>query len=147
MKPHPKFKDYNIPLNFEFEDVILKALNTDDLERDFNAIMESATEIKAANPSLAWPDGLTREKNLIDLSWHQREFEAKRSFAWVIEDKTSNYLGCLYIYPSIEGEDAADVKWWWRTGIDIDRTKFRENLASWLKGQDWPLLHYKMQKQ
>lgn len=146
MKPHPKFKHYNIPFKHEFEDVILKALNTDDLERDFNAIMESVIEIKATNPSSTWPHGLTREKNLIDLAWHQREFEAKRSFAWVIEDKASSYLGCLYIYPSIEGDNSADVKWWWRSGTYVNRAKFKENLISWIGGSDWPSLHFLLPK-
>lgn len=120
---------------------MLKALNTSDLERDFNAIMESATEVKAANPSSSWLDGLTREKNLIDLAWHQKEFESKRSFAWVVEGKDSSYLGCLYVYPSIEEDNSSDVKWWWRTYTYVDRVKFLQNLTTWISGLDWPSLY------
>ena len=123
----------------------LKALSIHDLERDFSAIMQSATDIKAANPGSRWPDGLTKEKNLIDLAWHQREFEARRSFAWVIEDADAQYLGCLYVYPSITGEKSADVVWWWRTGVAISRQSFRGHLLDWIAGSDWPRIDYKLQ--
>lgn len=145
MRPHPKFKDYQIPRIHTLGDVILKALSIDDLERDFHAVMESAADIKAANPSMTWPDGLTMDKNLIDLAWHQREFEARRSFAWIIEDAGGDYLGCVYVYPSIAGEDFADVVWWWRTGATTPGAQFRSDLTHWLASEDWPDWTYRLQ--
>ncbi len=124
---------------------MLRAASVDELERDYAAVMESAADIKAANPALAWPEGLTLEENLIDLAWHQREFQARRSFAWIIEDPDGQYLGCLYVYPSISGEDSADVHWWWRTGSSANRERFRELLHAWLSGADWPRLEYRLQ--
>ncbi len=106
--------------------------------------MDSAADIKAASPGSSWPDGLTKEKNLIDLAWHQREFEACRSFAWVIENN-GEYLGCLYIYPSIAGEKSADVVWWWRTGAVVSKVSFRKHLLEWVTSSDWPLLVYNFQ--
>lgn len=123
---------------------MLRALSVDDLERDFSAVMESAADIRAANPGSSWPDGLTKQKNLIDLAWHQWEFEARRSFAWVIEDGGGQYLGCLYVYPSIAGEAAADVVWWWRSGIVVSERSFREKLQDWLVGEPWPRLTYRL---
>lgn len=79
MKPHPLFKNRTIPSVHALGEFILRALSVNDLERDFSAAKESAADIKAANPGSSWPDGLTKEKNLIDLAWHQREFEARRS--------------------------------------------------------------------
>lgn len=143
MRPHPKFKNFNVPAEYGLGDVRLKALSVDDLERDFNAVMESAADIKSVDPSSSWPDGLTREENLIDLAWHQKEFQSRRSFAWVIEDDTSTYLGCLYIYPSIDGDNTAQVHWWWRTGANVNRAKFREDLITWVSGADWPPLDFK----
>ena len=145
MRPHPLFKGWPIPAAHALGDFRLKALTIADLERDFSAVMESAVEIKAANPGSTWPDGLTREKNLIDLAWHQREFEARRSFAWVIEDAGGEYLGCLYVYPSIAGERSADVVWWWRTGTVVSRQSFREYLQAWLSDGSWPQLTYDLQ--
>lgn len=145
MKPHPLFRSQSIPALHALGAVTLKALSIHDLERDFSAVMESAADIKAANPGSSWPDGLTREKNLIDLAWHQREFEARRSFAWVIESADGQYLGCLYVYPSIAGEPSADVVWWWRSGAVVSRPAFRQELLEWLSGDDWPRLHYMLQ--
>jgi hypothetical protein len=145
MKPHPLFKDRRIPPLHRLGAITLRALGVADLERDFSAVMESAAEIKASHPGSSWPDGLTRDRNLIDLAWHQREFEAKRSFAWVMEDEAGAYLGCLYVYPSIAGEAAADVVWWWRSGVTADRAAFRAAVADWLAGEDWPRLTYRLQ--
>jgi len=142
MRPHPLFKGRSIPTVHRLGEFILRALSVGDLDRDFSAIMESAADIKAANPGSSWPDGLTKEKNLIDLAWHQREFEARRSFAWVIEDVAGDYLGCLYVYPSIAGERSADVIWWWRTGVIVSRPSFRDHLSAWLSSPDWPRLTY-----
>ncbi|MEM1276397.1 MAG: hypothetical protein AAGH74_07715 [Pseudomonadota bacterium] len=113
------------------------------MDRDYAAVMESAAEIKAAFPQFTWPEGLTREDNLVDLGWHQREFTARRSFAWIIEDHGGQYLGCAYVYPSIEGDQGADVWWWWRTGIEVDRPAFRELFEAWLAGPLWPALAYR----
>lgn len=138
MRPHPLFKTSSIPTIHPLGEFTLRVLTIADLDRDFAAVMESAADIKAANPGSTWPDGLTREKNLIDLAWHQREFEARRSFAWVIEAADGDYLGCLYVYPSIAGEQSADVTWWWRTGRGGANQLFREKLKAWLASADWP---------
>ncbi len=145
MEPHPLFKNSSIPAVHMLGQFTLKALSINDLERDFSAVMESAADIKAANPKSSWPEGLTKEKNLIDLAWHQREFEALRSFAWVMESTEGEYVGCLYVYPSIAGEKSAEVVWWWRTGAVVSRQSFRERLLEWLSGSDWPRLNYKLQ--
>ena len=142
MRPHPVVKTWSIPRLHSFGEFTLRSLSIGDLERDFGAVMESAADIKAANPGSTWPDGLTKEKNLIDLAWHQREFEARRSFAWVIENAQGEYLGCLYVYPSIAGEQTADVTWWWRTGAEVSRQSFKEQVVAWLAGNDWPRLNY-----
>jgi hypothetical protein len=86
---------------------------------------------------------MTREQNMIDLAWHQREFEARRSFAWVVEDEAGNYAGCAYVYPSINGNMAADAVWWWRTGSNVDRQQFRKPFLDWLASPDWPTLDYR----
>jgi len=145
MRPHPSFKNLPIPMVYGLGEFTLRALSIHDLERDFLAVMESAADIKAANPRSSWPDGLTKEKNLIDLAWHQREFAARRSFAWVIEDAEGAYLGCLYVYPSITGEKSAEVAWWWRTNAVVAKPSFREHLRAWLLGDDWPQLTYHLQ--
>ena len=144
MKPHPLFREFDIPRSYSLGGFHLKALSIHDLVRDHCAIMESAVDIKAANPSVSWPDGLTLEQNLLDLAWHQMEFEKKRSFAWVIEDRNGEYLGCLYVYPAMSGEHSAEVRWWWRTGATYDEGELRERLLVWFAGTDWPSLNYEL---
>lgn len=145
MKPHPYFRDRSMPTVHPLGPFVLKALTVDDVERDFLAVMQSAADIKAMHPGSSWPDGLTRHENLLDLAWHQREFECRRSFAWIVEDAGGDYLGCLYVYPSIAGLAAADVKWWWRTGPDAPKATFPALLRDWLSSVDWPRLDYVFQ--
>lgn len=129
MRPHPLFKNRSIPLVHVLGEVTLRALSVHDLERDFSAVMESAADIKAANPGSSWPDGLTMEKNLIDLAWHQREFEARRSFAWVIEDAGGSYLGaCMSIPQSTETTPPT-----WSGGGDPRPRSISRNFANGLR--------------
>jgi len=144
MKPHPEFIIYDMPEKHALGDYVLNVLTVKDVERDFEAVMESVDEIRASYAASGWPDGLTLEENWLDLAWHQREFETKRSFTWVIEDTNGDYVGCLYVYPSIIGEKAAEVKWWWRAGVDVDKETFRADLATWLDSQDWPPLEFRL---
>ena len=145
MKPHPLFKDRSIPPVHTLGDVTLRALTVSDVDRDFEAVMASVADIRAANPGSSWPEGLTLQDNLLDLAWHQREFESRRSFAWIVEDAAGAYLGCLYVYPSIAGDPSAEVKWWWRTGAVVSKRSFREHLQAWLATDVWPRLAYKLQ--
>jgi hypothetical protein len=145
MRPHPLFKDRSIPREQVLGEFTLRILTVEDVERDFIAVMESAADIRAANPGSTWPEGLTRHDNLLDLAWHQREFESRRSFAWIIESSGGEYLGCLYVYPSLAGGKSADVVWWWRTGMVVSKGAFRELLLEWLSGKDWPPLRYDLQ--
>ena len=55
----------------------------------------------------------TIELNLVDLGWHQKEFELRRSFAYtVVTPDESEVLGCVYLNPS-ETHDA-QIKLWVR---------------------------------
>lgn len=144
MRPHPAFADRTVPVEHRLGAFVLKALKVADLDRDYAAIIESKADLRAKFPNLTWPDGLTRDANLIDIAWHQKEFAARRSFAWVIEDLSGGYLGCAYVYPSILGEQAADVAWWWRTGAKADRNAFKGAFLGWLAGPDWPALDYRL---
>lgn len=144
MNPHPSFANREIPSTHPLGDFVLKNLTIKDLDRDYAAVMHSASEIRAASPNSDWPSmDMTIEENMIDLAWHQREFMARRSFAYVIEDTGGTYLGCAYVYPSIAGENTADVPMWWKTGVEADRLAFRNLLFDWLEGDDWPDLEYR----
>ena len=91
-------------------------------------------------PETSWPDGLTIEQNLIDLGWHEYEFQNHTSFAYTITDLTDELtLGCCYIYPSQLDEHEVSVSYWVRsselnTGLS---QHVAEALQQWIS-RNWP---------
>lgn len=92
-------KDFKVPLRLETPDFIIRKLTARDVYLDYLAVMSSIAAIKKQRGG-SWPDpSLTFEDDLIDLAWHQREFENRSSFAYTVESKDgSECLGCLYFY-------------------------------------------------
>jgi hypothetical protein len=92
-------------------------LTVNDVVKDYDAVMTSIGHLQKTmpfGPDHPWPAiGLTFEQDLIDLGWHQKEFQKKTSFAYTVmslDEKTC--LGCVYIYPSPNaGYDAEIVMW------------------------------------
>jgi hypothetical protein len=96
-----------------------------------------------------WPTpDLTIEEDLIDLGWHQREFEFKTSFAFTIMNKDeSECLGCIYFYPpragmsSAKSEEGYDVNVsWWITQKFYDQGAYDEvcwDIRNWIE-KEWP---------
>ena len=89
-----------------------------------------------------WPArDMSKRQDLIDLGWHEKEFQRRTSFAFVIDDaKSEKYLGCLYLYPSRKIEKGADVHMWLCTSGYSDG-RMRELwlvTEEWLKAS-WPL--------
>ncbi|MEM7667812.1 MAG: hypothetical protein AAF317_01510 [Pseudomonadota bacterium] len=142
MKPYPPFADRDIPQDLTLASFRLRWLTPADVEQDYIAVMESEAELMAEF-GRTWPKGLTLEDNRLDLAWHQREFEAKRSYAWIIEDAgTGAYLGCAYVYPDWSPTGPMEAWWWFRTSVaeTVDRAAFRQIFLDWLGGPPWPSL-------
>jgi hypothetical protein len=104
---------FNVPQTLETDEFRLRMLTIHDLVKDFDAVMSSVDHCKTIWPDLGWPEGLTLEQNLIDLGWHQREFQIRRSFTYtVVSLDESRVLGCVYIEPTKRnGYDAAVYLW------------------------------------
>jgi len=108
-----------VPVNFSVPDALetdefrLRMLTVNDVVKDYDAVMSSVDHCKTIWPGLGWPEGLTLEQNLIDLGWHQREFQTRRSFAYTVVDLADSVvLGCVYIEPTKRrGYDAAVYLW------------------------------------
>jgi hypothetical protein len=94
--------DFEIPERLDGPGYHLRMLSVGDLEKDFAAVVESRERlIGLFGPQSAWPDGITKDEDLIDLAWHQREFTIRHSFAYtVMNADESRCLGCVYIFPS-----------------------------------------------
>jgi hypothetical protein len=116
MKNHFKLdKSFVVPLKVEASKFILRALSIHDVVKDYDAVMTSQEHLwRRFGEVWGWPQkDLSFEQDLVDLAWHQKEFELKNSFAYtVINLDQSKVLGCVYLYPSRTDDIDADV-WFW----------------------------------
>lgn len=110
MDPHPDFEGVDWPRRFALGDHVLTPLAPEFVDEDFDAVIATGDLLDGIFG--AWPEGLTREENLIDLAWHEREFTARRSFSWIVRDRGGTYLGCFYLYPAIGARGAATAALW-----------------------------------
>lgn len=105
-------KDFVVPPTLETPEFRLRMLTVHDVVKDYDAVMSSVDHCKTVWRG-KWPEGLTLEQNLIDLGWHQKEFQTRRSFAYtVVAPDESRVLGCVYILPTRkQGHDAEVFLW------------------------------------
>ncbi len=74
-----------IPSGLETSEFIIRKLTINDLVKDYDAVMTSVEHLRGVFGSGdVWPAGLTLEQDLVDLGWHQKEFEIRRSFAFTV---------------------------------------------------------------
>lgn len=108
-------KDFTVPAGLETAEFRLRMLTVNDVVKDYDAVMSSVDHCKTVWPGSKWPDGLTFEQNLIDLGWHQKEFQIRRSFAYtVVTPSESMVVGCVYIQPTRKRGHDAEVYLWAR---------------------------------
>jgi hypothetical protein len=105
--------DFEIPETLETSEFRLRMLTVNDVGKDYEAVVTSTEHLKTIWPGSDWPEGLTFEQNLIDLGWHQKEFQMRQSFAYtVVTPSGSRVTGCVYINPSRKrGYDAVVYLW------------------------------------
>jgi hypothetical protein len=130
-----------IPYGIETVDFKLRMLTINDVVKDYDAVMSSAEHLTGIFGSDdVWPAGLTLEQDLIDLGWHQKEFEIRRSFAYtVMRPDESQCLGCVYVYPSEKSDYDAKVILWVRQselGSGLDKKLF-STVKNWVSEKWW----------
>ena len=107
--------NFAVPQRLIHERFVLRPLTIHDVVKDYDAVISSAQRIHGVlGPDTDWPpEDLTLEQDLIDLGWHQREFQTRRSFAYtMMSPDESRCLGCVYIYGSdLPAYDAMVVMW------------------------------------
>jgi hypothetical protein len=138
--PHPFVEpEFKIPETLETERFRLRMLTVNDVVKDFEAVITSKQHLHEIwGPG--WPEGLTLEQNLIDLGWHQKEFQRRRSFAYtVVALDESRVLGCVYIDPTRKAGYDAEVYLWARqselaSGLETELIKA---VKDWLAAE-WP---------
>ncbi len=129
--------DFDVPAGLETDRYRLRMLTVGDVVKDYDAVTSSAGRLKGLlDPDSAWPDGLTMEQNLIDLGWHQKEFQRRSSFAYTVMSlDEERCLGCVYVYPSDSAD--ADVFMWVRTGAEELDGHLFERVRRWM-AEAWP---------
>ena len=132
--------EFVVPNEFATANFTLRMLSIDDVEKDFEAVTSSAERVSKLWPDSGWPAGLTLRQNLIDLGWHEKEFQNRTSFAYtMVSPDESQVLGCVYFYPTEKAEYDAEVFLWVReseAATDLDEELF-EAVQRWL-ATDWP---------
>ncbi|MEM8729031.1 MAG: hypothetical protein AAGF79_03860 [Pseudomonadota bacterium] len=132
MDPHPDFGSSALPRETRVGDFLLGPLGPAEAEEDFAVVTASEAVLVGVFQS-RWPIGLTLEENRIDMGWHDREFTARRSFAWIVRDPEGAYLGCAYLYPDIGATGRGHVVTWIRDMPDRLAVLERFNAQFW----DW----------
>lgn len=133
-------KDFAVPATLEHMEFRLRMLTVNDVVKDYDAVMSSIAHCKTIWPGGKWPDGLTLEQNLIDLGWHQKEFQTRRSFAYtVLNPAETMVLGCVYIEPTRKPGYDAEVYLWARASELASGLEERLYAAvqAWLRSE-WP---------
>lgn len=133
-------QNFAIPAGLEIDEFRLRMLTVNDVVKDFDAVVTSAAHLKGIFPGSDWPDGLTLEQDLIDLGWHQKEFQRRTSFAYtVVTPSEERVLGCVYILPTRKPGYDAEVFLWARQselagGLE---ERLAEAVKRWIASQ-WP---------
>jgi hypothetical protein len=132
--------DFAVPQKLETSEFRLRMLTVNDVVKDYDAVISSAEHLKSIWPGGTWPDGLTLEQNLIDLGWHQKEFQMRRSFAYtVVTPSESQVTGCVYIDPTLKrGYDAVVYLWARQSELAAGlENRLYAVVKDWL-ARDWP---------
>jgi hypothetical protein len=132
--------EFEIPAKLETKEFRLRMLTVNDVVKDYDAVMTSVAHLKTIWPGGSWPEGLTFEQDLIDLGWHQKEFQMRRSFAYtVVTPSESQVIGCVYINPTAKRGYDAVVSLWARqselaSGLE---SRLYSEVREWI-AREWP---------
>jgi len=132
--------DFEIPATLETDLFRLRMLSLDDVEKDYEAVIESR-ELLHTMFGGPWPrPGFTLKENFADLEEHQQEFLSRKAFAYtVVSLDETRVLGCVYIDPpETTDSDAVVVMWVRQTEYDkgLDEILFNR-VRNWISS-DWP---------
>jgi len=120
--------DFAVPAGLEHERFRLRMLTVNDVVKDYDAVMSSIEHLQGVfGEDSTWPSAdLTLEQDLIDLGWHQKEFQKRSSFAYTaMSPDEERCLGCVYFYPSEDAGCDAEIYLWVRAdevafGLDAE---------------------------
>ena len=79
-------RDFIVPTLLETDRCRLRPLTIHDVVKDYDAVMTSREHLwQMFGDTWGWPsEDLTLEQDLIDLGWHQKEFQLRSSFDYAV---------------------------------------------------------------
>lgn len=132
---------FSVPAQLQHARFTLRPLLVGDVVKDYDAVMTSQEHLQSLfGPDQNWPIGLTLEQDLIDLGWHQKEFQLGTSFTYsMVNPQDTMVLGCVYIFPPTKRAYDAEVLYWvraseLRSGLD---NELGQALRQWFAAA-WP---------
>ena len=134
--------DFKVPEVLETDKFRLRMLTVNDVVKDYDAVITSINHLQGVfGPSSKWPlSSSTLEQNLIDLGWHQKEFQTRSSFAYTVMNlDESQCLGCTYIFPTDKSDYETEIYMWVRKSAydkGLDHVLFK-TVKKWIK-EKWP---------
>ena len=133
--------DFDVPQLLETARMRLRPLSINHAVKDYDAVMTSEERLRNVyDPGGEWPRGLTLEQDIIELGWHQTEFQLRTSFAYtVLSPDESEVLGCMYIYPTRKPGYDVEITMWVRqsrVAEGLDQHLF-ETVEAWI-ADCWP---------
>jgi hypothetical protein len=108
---------FEVPALLETDRFRLRPLTVHDVVKDYDAVMTSREHLwRQFGQAWGWPPAdLTLEQDLIDLGWHQKEFQRRSSFDdAVMSLDEARLLGCVYVDPPEKAGYDAEVCLWVR---------------------------------
>jgi hypothetical protein len=134
--------DFEVPELLEAGRFRLRPLTVHHVVKDYDAVMSSREHLgEQFGEVWGWPPAdLTLEQDLIDLGWHQKEFQLRSSFDYaVMSPDETRLLGCVYVDPPVKAGYDAEVWLWVRaselgTGLEAERY---DSVRRWLE-ERWP---------
>jgi hypothetical protein len=125
----------------ETERFRIRPMTIHDVVRDYEAVASSPAELGAAfgDPD-AVPQPYTLEQEIVELGWHQKEFQMGFSFVFIVVplDEHTSY-GNVYIFPASRGDYDVEVYTWVRKDqqdTGLDRQLF-DTARAWI-AESWP---------
>lgn len=134
-------RDFEIPTLVETARFRIRPITIHDVVKDYEAVMTSVEHLRTSFPFWGWPpDDLTLEQDLIDLGWHQKEFQLRSTFDFAIMSLDERrLLGCVYVDPAEKEGAEAEITFWVRadeldTGLEHE---LEATVRQWIASA-WP---------
>lgn len=136
-------REFAIPTPPSTDEFVLTPLRVDHVVLDYEAVMSSRERLWSLfGAGWGWPAAdLSLMQDLVDLGWHQKEFQRRSSFSWaVLTPDARKVLGCCYLDPTTrEGFDAEALYWVRSDAIDSGlEERVSAVYRAWLAAH-WPV--------